>query len=821
MDSDQDAGRRQRPGLRKHAVREAEGERPVGLVGYQLLRRIGRGSYGEVWLARHDGGGYRAIKVVHRKSFDHDRPFARELSGIRRFQPLSHSHEGLIRVLEVGVDEQRGCFHYVMELGDDEVSGQEIAPWIYSPRTLAKEIQLRGKLPYKQCLRIGLTLSRALEELHAHGLVHRDVKPSNIIFVGGVPKLADLGLVAMADEARSYVGTEGFIPPEGPGTPKGDIYSLGKVLYEAGMGKDRKDFPELPTRLDTFSDHDLLLELNEVILRACRNDATKRYQSARELHSDLLVLDRGESVKRRRLREGRKSALKKAAVGGLLLFMTAALAWYQSQRQADIPVATRQDRVRAEIADGNRAMEAGDLLGSVSSFVEALRLDQGDATRELPHRLRIGSALSQCPKLEGVWYDAKDIVAASFSPDGMHFLLTGRHGRARIFEVEAGNAPPGWVLEHNELNGAEYSPDGQWVVTASGDGSAKVWKLGDGSPALSLEHPGPVCSARFSPDGSNIVTACSDGHARIWDARTGKLTRVLAGHHDAVTFAGYSHNGGLLVSVSRDGAARLWDAQSGLPVGRALMHPGWVSGAAFSPDDRRIVTSCSDYKARVWEVPAGRLMEPELDPRDGIVSAEFSPDGRWILTASLPGTARLWNSEKFQPVGWNSVLGHCVTHACFDGEGCRVLTTCSDGTVRIWNLAGGGVAPEPLRMIPSENGERFLTLAGNHIGVVDTLSGGLIQDIVEDRPFLMAQFNSNGRFILTVCDEGTSSGQTDYSVRVRDAMDGRALARPLIVSGRFRGAALSEAGSRLATFAGNEVQVLGCADSREIGSDPH
>src|ERR1019366_3971741 len=97
-------------------------------------------------------------------------------------------------------------------------------------------------------------------------LVHRDIKPSNIIFVNGVPKLADIGLVAEVNEARSFVGTEGFIPPEGPGTEQADVYGLGKVLYEASTGKDRHEFPDLPTLLDQLPELDKFLELNEVIV---------------------------------------------------------------------------------------------------------------------------------------------------------------------------------------------------------------------------------------------------------------------------------------------------------------------------------------------------------------------------------------------------------------------------------------------------------------------------------------------------------------------------------------------------------------------------
>ena len=133
-----------------------------------------------------------------------------------------------------------------------------------------------------ECLHLGISLAEALDDLHSHRLSHRDIKPANIIFVDGQPKLADIGLVASVGQ-RSFVGTEGYVPPEGPGSPAADVYSLGKVLYEIAMGKDRLDFPELSSTLDQHPDRPRLLALNQVLLKACASNPTDRYRSAKDL----------------------------------------------------------------------------------------------------------------------------------------------------------------------------------------------------------------------------------------------------------------------------------------------------------------------------------------------------------------------------------------------------------------------------------------------------------------------------------------------------------------------------------------------------------
>ncbi len=278
---------------------------------HEVIRMIGSGSSGQVWLARNALGTYRAVKVVTEKSFKHRRPYERELHGILRFEPVSRLHDGLVDILQVGQNEEAGYFYYVMELADDIVAGQNIQPERYQPKTLALGPHGCRRLPIAECVRLGAAIASALGFLHRHGLVHRDIKPSNIIFVNGIPKLADIGLVTDMFEPGVFIGTEGFIPPEGCGTVRSDIYSLGKVLYEMSTGKDRHDYPELPDDLANSAEADDLILLNKIILKACRTRPWHRYQTAEEMMSALLAFQ----FDKKRLRKSRNQRLLSRSVG--------------------------------------------------------------------------------------------------------------------------------------------------------------------------------------------------------------------------------------------------------------------------------------------------------------------------------------------------------------------------------------------------------------------------------------------------------------------------------------------------------------------------
>src|SRR5438105_5339720 len=154
---------------------EAIPAQPPRIPDHQLLRCIGRGAYGEVWLARSVLGEFRAVKIVYRKNFEHERPYEREFQGIQKFEPISRTDESQVDVLHVGRDEQAGYFYYVMELADDASDGSRKAeslpaekgnvappldPLRYVPHTLKHDLYRQTRLPVDQCIENGLALTK-------------------------------------------------------------------------------------------------------------------------------------------------------------------------------------------------------------------------------------------------------------------------------------------------------------------------------------------------------------------------------------------------------------------------------------------------------------------------------------------------------------------------------------------------------------------------------------------------------------------------------------------------------------------------------------
>jgi len=289
-----------------------------------------------------------------------EKTFEREFQGIQHYEKVSQDHKGLVDVLHVGRDNDAGFYYYVMEIADDENGDfEDIDIDNYRPRTLSSDLRRNPLRKIDECISLGISMASALGHLHQAGLTHRDVKPSNIIFVKGQPRLADIGLVAR-DGQRTYVGTEGYVPPEGPGTTSADLYSLAMVLYEMHTGKDRLDFPELPTNMELppTVNRDEWRAMNGVICRAGSPDPRKRFETAHAFAAALrkIVYDRDPKNAERK----KRSALSKFALSATMLGLLAVIGGAGLWLQNDLAIFQGKNL----LVDQNGESDGTDLTGS-------------------------------------------------------------------------------------------------------------------------------------------------------------------------------------------------------------------------------------------------------------------------------------------------------------------------------------------------------------------------------------------------------------------------------------------------------------------------
>ena len=422
----------------------------------------------------------------------------------------------------------------------------------------------------------------------------------------------------------------------------------------------------------------------------------------------MIAASRAEVLQAKRIRRNVRVGFALAAV---LLAIVAAFAWVQGNRAT---LQAHRATVQALISSAATAtdpLEAALMLTSLSSeTVEPPGAVQAALTvlaRPIPYTVLNGHT--------GL------VTAASFSPDGQLILTASSDSTARVWQRD-GSRPPIVLRGHTAwIVSAVFSPDGQHVLTAANDSTVRVWPIdGRGTPIV-LRHNGPLSSAVYCPDGKWIVTA-ADSVVRLWPGNGVGAPVELRGHHDDVTRVLCSPNSRQVLSLSDDHTARVWPVDG---TGRPFVfrgHAGVVISAAFNSSGSRIVTGADDSRAQVWNSD-GRGVPVELRNGSGAGTAvAFSPNGALIALGTSGVDAQVWPASGH---GKPYVLrGHNgqITSVSFTRDGLHVLTSSADGSARLWNVDSTGTP---------------VVLAG-HTGMVRS-----------------AMFSADEKWILTAGNDGT------------------------------------------------------------------
>jgi WD40 repeat protein len=241
--------------------------------------------------------------------------------------------------------------------------------------------------------------------------------------------------------------------------------------------------------------------------------------------------------------------------------------------------------------------------------------------------------------------------------------------------------------------GVAYSPDGLNLVTASSDGTIKLWDTRSGQELRTLRgHQSDVTDVAFSPDGRIVASASADGTARLWDAATGEVIKVLEGHTSIVLAVAFSPDGARLATASQDGTARVWDVASGEWLYTLAGHKGAVNDIAYSPDGEHLATTDRD-RIRVWDASDGGLGELAVLPWGcEITSSNLSQDGTLFIQGCEDGRVILRDATSLQELSTfePTMQFGAVAGVALSPDVSR-LAAAQGLTIRVWDLASSQV----------------------------------------------------------------------------------------------------------------------------------
>ncbi|MDP6558295.1 MAG: serine/threonine-protein kinase [Pirellulaceae bacterium] len=654
---------------------------------FELLDRVGIGQFGSVWKARDTKLDRTvAIKIPRNGRMDSAQTemFLRDARAAAQLK-----HPNIVSVHEVGKQDD------TVYIVSDFVQGATLKEWTEAKRLAPREAA-------ELCVKI----AKALHHAHEAGVIHRDLKPGNIMMdSNGEPHIVDFGLakreageITMTVEGQ-ILGTPAYMSPEQARGEshkvdrRADIYSLGTILFEMLTGElpfrgEKRmllvqilnDDPPSPRKLNSSVPRDL----ETMCVKCLEKDRQKRYSTARGLAEELDRWLTGKAILARpagpvdRLIKWVRRRPTAAGLAAALLFAVAAVSvaaaagWYNNRLKSALMDARRQ-RTKAE---------------TLLKEVEIARQSEVKLRKEKERLLG-----------EAIQSRQAEQEARTVADQNLYLYLISATER----ELAAGNVAAATDI----LSGcpAKYR-EWEWHQLNAKCHSRETFTT------LEAHDVGGVCQIVFSPDGALLASAGWDGKVILWDLRQKKEIATFAGKDKTIFGIAFSPDGRLLATAGgrrgRPGKSfnevRVWDVSKRKSVVSFSGHEQSVYSVAFHPDGVRVVSAGADNSVRVWSLATGEQIQKFTTEKSRNGNhAVFSPDGRF-LAAGVRRAGRLviWNASSWQQhlsvmMTEEPQATQCVFRIAYSPDGKHIIagegqrSKSSKGNLRILNSQSGAL----------------------------------------------------------------------------------------------------------------------------------
>ena len=564
------------------------------LGNYRLIRLLGTGGFADVYLGEHVFLKIQAaIKILHTLRQEDLQGFLQEAQTIAR---LKHSH--IVRILEFGVD-----------------SIPFLAMEYASNGTLRQRHPKGSIVPLATVVSYVKQVASALQYAHQERLVHRDVKPENMLLTdSNEVLLSDFGIAAVGHSTRyqgdqAIAGTVAYMAPEqlqGNLRRASDQYALGVVVYEwlSGDCPFRGTFTEIATQ-HIFTPPPPLRskvpaispDVEQVVLHALAKDPQQRFANIQAFATAL------------------EQASQPAAVptGTTLLIAS-------GHTEQVWSVAWSRDSLYLASASDDRTVQIWDTSGGGSATATGRRVFTYSGHTNWVH-------------------------AVAWSPDGRRIASASYDKTVQVWDALTGQRLLSYGGHAAELNAVAWSPDGRFIASGSWDKTVRVWDALTGRTIHTYKgHADVVSPVAWSPDGRYIASAGNDKTVHVWEAIAGRLLLRYTGHSASVNAVAWSPDGRRIASAGDDEAVHVWEAMTGRLLLTYGGHSDWVWSVAWSPDGRRIVSASRDKTAQVWDGVSGYPLFNYTGHASSVNAVAWSPDGSRIASASKDKTVRVWQA---------------------------------------------------------------------------------------------------------------------------------------------------------------------------------